>query len=50
LQRDLRLSEEQAYLMLQKQSRQRRMPMREVARAIVLSEEVKRAQSKSAAS
>jgi signal transduction protein with GAF and PtsI domain len=50
LQRDLRLSEEQAYLMLQKQSRQRRMPMREVARAIVLSEEVKRAQSKSVAS
>jgi uroporphyrinogen-III synthase len=50
LQRDLHLSEEQAYLMLQKQSRQRRMSMREVARAIVLSEEVKRAQSKLAAS
>ena len=46
LQRDLRLSEEQAYLMLQKQSRQRRMSMRAVAEAIVLSEEVKRAQSK----
>ncbi len=46
LQRDLRLSEEQAYLMLQKQSRQRRMSMRAVAEAIILSEEVKRAQSK----
>jgi uroporphyrinogen-III synthase len=46
LQRDLRLSEEQAYLMLQKQSRQRRMSMRAVAEAIILSEEVKRAQSR----
>lgn len=46
LQRDLRLTEEEAYLMLQKQSRQRRMSMREVAEAIVLSEEVKRAQGK----
>jgi uroporphyrinogen-III synthase len=50
LQRDMRLSEEQAYLMLQKQSRQRRMSMREVAEAIILSEEIKRAQSKAAAS
>jgi len=48
LQRDLRLSEEQAYLMLQKQSRQRRLSMREVAEAIFLSEEIKRAQSKAA--
>jgi signal transduction protein with GAF and PtsI domain len=47
LQRDLRLSEEEAYLMLQKQSRQRRIPMREVAEAIILSEEIKRAQAKS---
>jgi uroporphyrinogen-III synthase len=46
LQRDLHLSEEQAYLMLQKQSRQRRISMREVAEAIILSEEVKRAQGK----
>ena len=46
LQRDLRLTEEEAYLMLQKQSRQRRMSMREVAEAIILSEEVKRAQGK----
>jgi uroporphyrinogen-III synthase len=50
LQRDMRLSEEEAYLMLQKQSRQRRMSMREVAEAIILSEEIKRAQSKAAAS
>jgi uroporphyrinogen-III synthase len=50
LQRDMRLNEEQAYLMLQKQSRQRRMSMREVAEAIILSEEIKRAQSKADAS
>ena len=43
LQRDLRLSEEKAYLTLQSQSRQRRKPMREVAEAIVLSDEIKRA-------
>jgi AmiR/NasT family two-component response regulator len=42
LQRDLRLSEEKAYLTLQSQSRQRRKPMREIAEAIVLSDEVKR--------
>jgi uroporphyrinogen-III synthase len=48
LQRDLRISEEEAYLMLQKQSRQRRLSMREVAEAIILSEEIKRAQSKGA--
>ncbi|HEX4379038.1 MAG TPA: ANTAR domain-containing protein, partial [Candidatus Acidoferrum sp.] len=47
LQRDLRISEEEAYLMLQKQSRQRRLSMREVAEAIILSEEIKRAQAKS---
>jgi uroporphyrinogen-III synthase len=43
LQRDLRLSEEKAYLTLQSQSRQRRKPMREVAEAILLSDEIKRA-------
>ena len=43
LQRDLRLSEEKAYLTLQSESRQRRKPMREVAEAIVLSDEIKRA-------
>lgn len=42
LQRELRLSEEEAYLTLQRQSRQRRKSMKEVAEAIVLSEEVRR--------
>jgi len=41
LQRDLGLSEEQAYLALQKQSRQKRKAMKEIAEAIVLSEEVR---------
>jgi signal transduction protein with GAF and PtsI domain len=44
LQREMAMSEEDAYLTLQRQSRQRRRPMKEVAEAIVLSEEVKRAQ------
>ena len=43
LQRSLRLSEEDAYLVLQRESRQRRKPMKDVAEAIVLSEDVKRA-------
>jgi len=41
LQRDFGLSEEQAYLTLQRQSRQRRKAMKEIAEAIVLSDEVK---------
>ncbi len=41
LQRDLQLSEEQAYLMLQRQSRQKRKPMKEIAEAIILSDEVR---------
>jgi signal transduction protein with GAF and PtsI domain len=41
LQRDLRLNEEQAYLMLQRQSRQKRKPMKEIAEAIILSDEVR---------
>jgi uroporphyrinogen-III synthase len=45
LQRDLQLNEEEAYLALQKQSRQRRKTMKEVADAIVLSDEVKRNQN-----
>jgi uroporphyrinogen-III synthase len=45
LQRELRLTEEQAYLTLQKQSRQRRKSMKELAEAVILSEEVKRRQS-----
>jgi len=41
LQRDLGLTEEQAYLSIQRQSRQKRKTMREIAEAIVLSEEVR---------
>jgi uroporphyrinogen-III synthase len=41
LQRDLGLSEEQAYLTLQRQSRQKRRPMKGIAEAIVLSDEVR---------
>lgn len=42
LQRDLKLSEEDAYLTLQRESRQRRRSMKEIAEAIILSEELKR--------
>ena len=42
LQRNLNLSEEDAYLTLQRESRQRRKSMKEVAEAIVLSEELKK--------
>ena len=42
LQRDLKMTEEEAYLTIQRQSRQRRKSMKEVAEAIVLSEDVKR--------
>jgi len=45
LQRELNVTEEQAYLLLQKQSRQRRISMKEVSEAIVLSEEVRRGQA-----
>ena len=41
LQRDLGLTEEQAYLSIQRQSRQKRKTMKDIAEAIVLSEEVK---------
>ena len=41
LQRDLGIDEEQAYLALQRQSRQKRKPMKEIAEAIVLSDEVR---------
>src|SRR5712672_4567358 len=41
LQRDFGMSEEQAYLTLQRQSRQKRKAMRELAEAIVLSDDVK---------
>src|SRR6266576_4108341 len=42
LQRDLGLSEDQAYLALQRQSRQKRKPMKEIAEAIMLSDDVRR--------
>ena len=42
LQRELKLTEEQAFLTLQSQSRQRRAPMKDIAQAIVLADEVKR--------
>src|ERR1700690_3741265 len=41
LQRELGLSEEQAYLALQQQSRQKRRAMKEIAEAIILSDEVR---------
>lgn len=41
LQRDLGLTEEQAYLSIQRQSRQKRKSMKEIAEAIVLSDDVK---------
>jgi uroporphyrinogen-III synthase len=41
LQRDLGLSEEEAYLSLQRQSRQKRKPMKEIAEAVILSDEVR---------
>lgn len=41
LQRDLGLTEEQAYLSIQRQSRQKRKTMKEISEAIILSEEVR---------
>jgi len=46
LQRDLQISEEEAYLLLQRQSRQRRKALREVADAIVLTDEIRRSKPK----
>jgi uroporphyrinogen-III synthase len=45
LQRDLSLSEDEAYQMMHKESRQRRKSMREIADAILLSEELRRTQN-----
>jgi len=42
LQRDLGIDEEQAYLTLQRQSRQKRRSLKEVAEAVVLGEEIRR--------
>lgn len=43
LQRDLGVTEEEAYRTLQSQSRQRRKPMREIAQAVILCDELKHA-------
>lgn len=42
LQRDLGISEEEAYLMIQKQSRQRRRTKRDIAEAILLADDLRR--------
>jgi two-component system, response regulator PdtaR len=42
LQRELTIDEEAAYLMLQKQSRQKRKPLKEIAEAIILMDDLKR--------
>jgi uroporphyrinogen-III synthase len=43
LQRDHAIKEEEAYRMMQKESRQRRKSMREIAEAVILSDELRRA-------
>jgi uroporphyrinogen-III synthase len=45
LQRDLSISEEEAYLTIQRQSRQRRKTKKEIAEAIVLGDELRRGKS-----
>jgi uroporphyrinogen-III synthase len=40
LQRDLNVSEEEAYLTLQRESRQRRRSVKEIAEAVILSEDL----------
>ena len=42
LQRDLGISEQEAYLAIQRQSRQRRRPKREIAEAILLTDDLRR--------
>jgi signal transduction protein with GAF and PtsI domain len=42
LQRDLGITEEDAYLTLQRESRRRRIPMKDVAEAVILGTEIKR--------
>jgi signal transduction protein with GAF and PtsI domain len=43
LQRELNIDEEAAYLLLQKESRQKRRPLREIAEAVILTENLRRA-------
>lgn len=45
LQRDMGMTEEEAYLTLQRQARQRRLTMKQVAEAIVLADDVRRIQA-----
>lgn len=47
LQHDLAITEEQAYLKLQQESRRRRIPMKQVAEAVVLSDDLRREQAHS---
>jgi uroporphyrinogen-III synthase len=42
LQRDLKITEEEAYSMIQRQARQRRKSMKEISEAIILADEMKR--------
>ncbi|MBI2827772.1 MAG: ANTAR domain-containing protein [Acidobacteria bacterium] len=42
LQRDLGVTEEEAYLTIQRQSRQRRKPKREIAEALIIGDELRR--------
>ena len=42
LQRELEIDEEAAYLLLQKESRQKRRPLREIAEAVILTENLRR--------
>jgi signal transduction protein with GAF and PtsI domain len=46
LQRELDIDEEAAYLLLQKESRQKRRPLREIAEAVILTENLRHEKSK----
>jgi uroporphyrinogen-III synthase len=47
LQRDLGLTEEEAYLTIQRQSRQRRKSKKEIAEAIILGDDLRRGKTPS---
>ncbi|MDE1177813.1 MAG: uroporphyrinogen-III synthase [Edaphobacter sp.] len=49
LQRDMKVGEEEAYRMMQRESRQRRKSMLEIAEAILLGEEIRKGQAAAAA-
>lgn len=46
LQRDMGLTEEQAYVTLQQESRRRRITMKQVAEAVVLSDDLRKTQGR----